>query len=121
MGSETKCGPEGHGQTPTARYSRKALSRAVRLFKVLGDEARLQTLEMLVGREVRVTELAEVGGESISTVSHRLRLMRMEGLVERRREGRHTYYTLADDHVLELVKNALDHALENRPKALDDA
>ena len=99
----------------------KALSQAVRLLKALGDEARLQTLEMLVGREACVTEPAEAIGESISTVSHPLRLLLLEGLVERRRAGRHVYYTLADERVLKLVRNALDHACEEHPQALEDA
>lgn len=85
----------------------------MRLFKALGDEARLRTLEMLVDGEACVTELAVATDERVSTVSHRLRLLRSEGLVQRRRDGRHIYYSLADRHVLELVQNALDHALED--------
>ena len=84
----------------------------MRLFRALGDEARLRTLEMLIDREVCVSEIAEATGEQLSTVSHRLRLLRSEGLVERRREGRHIYYSLADRHVYELVQNALEHASE---------
>jgi len=89
-----------------------AIERAVRLFRALGDEARLRTLEMLMGREVCVSELAAASSEQVSTVSHRLRLLRSEGLVERRRDGRHIYYSLADDHVIQLVRNALEHADE---------
>jgi ArsR family transcriptional regulator len=32
--------------------------------------------------------------------------------VKRRREGKHIYYSLADDHVRELIRAALDHAGE---------
>jgi DNA-binding transcriptional ArsR family regulator len=108
-------GPAGHTHGPplTTQHSPKALERAVRLFKALGDEARLRTLEMLVGREACVTELADAAGERVSTVSHRLRLLRTEGLVTRRRDGRHIFYSLADQHVIDLVQNALDHAAED--------
>jgi ArsR family transcriptional regulator len=41
-----------------------------------------------------------------------LRILRSEGLVVRRRDGSHVYYTLADDHVKSLVSNALAHADE---------
>jgi len=34
--------------------------------------------------------------------------------VKRRREAKHIYYTLADEHVLPLVRNAIDHAAESR-------
>jgi DNA-binding transcriptional ArsR family regulator len=113
--SDADCAPDEHGEKLSSRYAPKALAKAVRLFKALGDEARLQTLEMLVGREACVTELAAATGERVSTVSHRLRLLRSEGLVERRRDGRHIFYTLADAHVFELVRNALDHASEPHP------
>lgn len=104
-----ECDPDDHVRVPHPRYSDRSIERAVRLFKALGDEARLRTLEMLMAHEACVSELAEASGEQVSTVSHRLRLLRSEGLVERRREGRHIYYSLADAHVIELIRNALDH------------
>lgn len=109
---ETTCEPGDHGDAAPARprYDDRARERAVRLFKALGDEARLRTLEMLVNREACVSEIAEASNEQISTVSHRLKLLRAEGLVNRRREGRHIYYSLADEHVMELIHNAFEHA-----------
>lgn len=107
-----ECVEDDHGPLPSPRYDEHARARAVRLFKALGDEARLRTLEMLVGREACVSELAAATDEQISTVSHRLRLLRSEGLVNRRRDGRHIYYSLADQHVFELIQNALEHANE---------
>lgn len=92
----------------------------MRLFKALGDEARLRTLDLLVAGEACVSELAETTGERVSTVSHRLRLLRAEGLVKRRREGRHIYYALTDRHVVELIENALVHAAEPTPDDDDD-
>jgi len=110
--NDAACGPEEHRvRTPPVR-SAEAVERAVRLFKALGDEARLRTLDLLVAGEACVSELAEATGERVSTVSHRLRLLRSEGLVKRRRDGRHIFYALTDRHVVELLENALVHALE---------
>ena len=61
-----------------------------------------------------MSELAEDEGEKITTVSARLKTLFMVRLVKRRREAKHVYYTLADEHVLPLVKNAIDHAAESR-------
>lgn len=109
---DADCAPDEHRvRTPPVR-SPVAVERAVRLFKALGDEARLRTLDLLVAGEACVSELAEATGERVSTVSHRLRLLRSEGLVTRRRDGRHIYYALTDRHVVELLENALVHALE---------
>jgi ArsR family transcriptional regulator len=38
----------------------------------------------------------------------------MVRLVKRRREAKHVFYALADEHVLPLVRNAIDHAAESR-------
>jgi DNA-binding transcriptional ArsR family regulator len=59
-----------------------------------------------------VTELAEAAGVGLSTVSQQLRLLRAERIVSRRRTGKHIYYCLADGHVSDLIRNALEHAAE---------
>ena len=100
-------------EPPRSGASARALERAARLFRALADESRLRTLELLSTREACVSEIAESSGEAVSTVSHRLRLLRSEGLVSRRRDGRHIYYALTDGHVSELLRNALEHAEED--------
>jgi ArsR family transcriptional regulator, lead/cadmium/zinc/bismuth-responsive transcriptional repressor len=76
------------------------------------DPPRLRMLEMLSVRELCVTVIVQALGEKFSTVSQRLRLLRIEGLVVRRRKGTHLYYELADRHVADLIHNALAHAAE---------
>ncbi len=90
----------------------KAIERAARLFRALGDAPRLQLLHTLLTGEVCVGSMVTTLGQKFSTVSQRLRILRSEGLVVRRRAGSHVYYTLADDHVKSLVSNALAHADE---------
>jgi ArsR family transcriptional regulator len=89
-----------------------ALERAARLFRALGDAPRLRILLLLMRGEVCVGELVTALGEKFSTVSQRLRVLRTEGLVSRRRDGSHVYYGLSDDHVKGLVANAVAHADE---------
>jgi DNA-binding transcriptional ArsR family regulator len=88
------------------------MDRASRIFRALGDAPRLRLLESLIAGERCVTELVSISGEKFSTVSQRLRLLRTEGLVRRRRSGTHLFYELADQHVTDLVQNALAHAAE---------
>jgi DNA-binding transcriptional ArsR family regulator len=64
-----------------------------------------------------VTELAACEQESLPTISQRLRILRAENLIIRRRRGKHINYALADQHVMDLVFNALAHATE-RPAAI---
>lgn len=100
-----------------------SVERAARLFHALGDAPRLALLCRLAGGERCVTELVAETGEKFPTVSQRLRVLRSEGLIRRRRAGLHVYYALADGHVAELMANALAHAGElnsNHPHTEDD-
>jgi ArsR family transcriptional regulator len=78
----------------------------------MGDAPRLRILELLKKGELCVTEIVAAVNDKFSTVSQRLRILRGEGLIARRREGNHLYYALADQHVADLIRNALAHARE---------
>ncbi|MDB4990658.1 MAG: Transcriptional regulator, ArsR family [Myxococcaceae bacterium] len=110
---EGDCAHEPH-ERKVAREPSPALvvERAAALFRALGDTARLSLLERLAGGEYCVTELAEATGEGLSTISQRLRTLRSERLLRRRRVGKHVYYTLSDHHVADLIRSALEHAAE---------
>ena len=90
------------------------VARSAAFFRALGDPARLRVVAELCGRELCVSELAALSGDSMSAVSQRLRVLRADGLVVRRREGKHVHYSLCDDHVAEMVRNAIEHATEPR-------
>lgn len=89
------------------------LERAAAIFRAMGEVSRLRLLERLTEGELCVSELAEESGDDLSTVSQRLRVLRTEGLVTRRRDGKHILYALADEHITTLVRNALSHAHED--------
>ncbi len=115
-GSTTPAGniEHAHGQRrPASAVSAEALTTAARLFRSAGDEQRLRLLEFLTEGEWCVTELAQATEANLSTVSQRLSVLRTGGLVVRRREGKHAWYRLADEHVADLISNALAHAGEN--------
>lgn len=89
------------------------LERAAEIFRAVGDTPRLRMLERLAHEECCVTELAQEFEEEISTISQRLRLLRRENLVKRRREGKHFFYSLADEHVFSLIQTVIEHADED--------
>jgi len=67
----------------------------VKLFKLLSDETRLRILYYLTQRdELHVRALCDLLNESQPAVSHHLALLRVAGLIERRREGKHNFYAL---------------------------
>ena len=89
-----------------------ALERAAQILRAMGDAARLRILDLLKHRELCVTEIVVAVSEKFTTVSQRLKHLRSEGLIVRRRDGNHIYYALADRHVVDLILNALAHANE---------
>ncbi len=82
------------------------------LFRVLADETRTKILYLLAAEELCVHDLAQILDLTLPTISHHLRLMRLMRLVKSRREGKHVYYSLSDDHVLQLIQTAQEHYQE---------
>ncbi|WP_439632005.1 ArsR/SmtB family transcription factor [Gemmata sp.] len=105
------CGASDHATAGPA-LPPASLERAAQLFRAMADAPRLRVLDLLKAGEMCVTEIAAAVDDKISTVSQRLRVLRTEGLVARRRDGNHLYYALADRHVADLIHNALAHARE---------
>jgi ArsR family transcriptional regulator, arsenate/arsenite/antimonite-responsive transcriptional repressor len=65
----------------------------VQLFKLLSDETRLRILHYLMQTdELHVRALCDLLGQSQPAVSHHLALLRVAGLIESRRDGKHNFY-----------------------------
>jgi ArsR family transcriptional regulator, nickel/cobalt-responsive transcriptional repressor len=77
--------------------------------QALSTPSRLRILGRLDAGPCPVNELASVVGMEPSAVSHQLRMLRHLGLVVGRREGRQVVYDLYDDHVGELLEQAISH------------
>ncbi len=89
------------------------LADAAAMFRALGDPHRLRLLVRLASGDICVTELVAQEGEKFSTISARLKTLLSVRLVKSRREAKHIFYSLADDHVLAVVQSAIDHASEH--------
>ena len=72
---------------------RAAATQAVGTLKVLANEDRLLLLCHLMQGEVRVGELEELSGITQPTLSQQLGVLREEGLVSTRREGKNIHYS----------------------------
>ncbi|OYW23193.1 MAG: ArsR family transcriptional regulator [Planctomycetales bacterium 12-60-4] len=71
----------------------------VQVFKLLSDETRLRILMYLMREgELHVTALCERLGQSQPAVSHHLALLRVAGLIEARRDGKHNFYSIRAKH-----------------------
>ena len=85
-----------------------------RLFRVLADPTRLRLVSALWERERCVHELVEALEMTQPAVSQQLRLLRHLEVERGRRQGRHVYYTLEDEHVRALYTTAVEHVRHAR-------
>ena len=82
------------------------------LFKVFGDTTRIRSLFVLFESEMCVCDMAETLNMTQSAISHQLRLLKSNGLIRARRQGKSVFYSLADDHVSTIMKQGWEHIME---------
>ena len=82
------------------------------LFKIFGDSTRVKILYALLESELCVCDIAKLMEVSQSAVSHQLRVLKGSKLVKFRREGKTVYYSLADQHVMSILSQGMEHILE---------
>ncbi|WP_040883441.1 metalloregulator ArsR/SmtB family transcription factor [Janibacter sp. HTCC2649] len=83
---------------------------AVEVFRMLSDGTRIRVLWALLEAELSVNELAEAAGKPAPAVSQHLAKLRMARLVRTRRDGNQVFYRLENDHVANLVRDAVHNA-----------
>ena len=108
---EPQCNGDDHAGLPM-NVDAEACERAAAIFRALGDPQRLRMLMLLEANERCVSEICTLLDEPMPAISQRLRLLKSERIVRSRREGKHVFYALADEHILRLVTNGVMHAME---------
>jgi len=75
-----------------------------RRFRVIGEPMRIRLLDRLRDEEATVHELTEALGASQQNVSKHLQVLLEAGIVGRRKQGTHAFYSIADEGVLALCE-----------------
>lgn len=83
---------------------------AVEVFRMLAEPTRVRLLWELIGNERAVHDLAASVGKPTPAVSQHLAKLRRSGLVETRRSGTTIFYRVANDHIEQLVTDAIHNA-----------
>lgn len=106
--------PMGHGvegrDRPTGRLDADSAAQVATTLQALATPSRLMILTELRQGPCSVTDLADAIGLEQSLVSHQLRLLRNLGLVTGSRTGRSIIYSLYDNHVAQLLDEAVYHS-----------
>jgi ArsR family transcriptional regulator len=98
-------GAPAHDSSPRApALSDSAIKGLAQIFKLLADETRLKILALLTEKdEFHVRALCDLLGQSQPAVSHHLALLRVAGLIDCRREGKHNFYRVLPERVQQFL------------------
>jgi DNA-binding transcriptional ArsR family regulator len=102
----------GSASDAVMRLDEGQLAEASELLRALGTPHRLAIVLELAEHPRCVHELVDTLGISQSLASQHLRVLRTTGLVTGSRRGKETVYSLADDHIAHIARDALTHGAE---------
>lgn len=80
------------------------------ILKLLGDPTRMKIIYSLLNGEMCVLHIVEAVEGTQSAVSQQLRLLKDNKLVKSRRDGKNILYSIADEHVVDIIKLVEVHA-----------
>lgn len=111
-------GAVGHGKNTASareRLDTVGAGTVATTLQALATPSRLRILAQLQQGPCSAGDLADAAGMERSACSHQLRLLRNLGLVSAERQGRSIVYSLYDDHVADLLDQAIGHVEHLRP------
>lgn len=79
------------------------------IFSLLGEVNRMKILLALLEGELCVYHICEITGGKQSATSQHLRKLKDSHIVKSRKDANQVLYSLADDHVVNIIKLALEH------------
>lgn len=79
------------------------------IFKVLGEPSRMRILLALMEGEMCVYHIVEACGGTQSATSHQLRILRDNRVIKSRRDGKNIVYSIADDHIRNIIRMSVLH------------
>ena len=104
--------PEAVEKSREYMPSEKELYSLCSFFKLLGDCTRTRILLAIATAPMCVCDIATLLDMTKSAVSHQLKILRQSNLVRYKKSGKNVFYSLADDHVCDIVVKALEHIKE---------
>lgn len=100
------------GESMENQMNIETLDKISRLYKVLGDSNRLRVVYLLKDKELCVHEITEELKISQSLVSHQLKVLRDAKIVKTKRQKNHIFYSLDDEHIVQILSVAKEHIEE---------
>jgi DNA-binding transcriptional ArsR family regulator len=102
----------------SSRPDEQIVELTVEVFTMLADATRVRIVLALQDGERSVNTLAELVGKSPTAVSQHLAKLRLARMVSTRHEANRVYYRLTNEHVRQVVADAIfqaEHSVEDHP------
>lgn len=96
--------------------SKEELQPIIDIFKTMSDPTRMKILLTVAQGSITVSDIAQTLNLSASNVSHQLRFLKQERLVTGKRVDKQVFYSLIDDHVLQIYQLTKAHIEEKNEK-----
>jgi ubiquinone/menaquinone biosynthesis C-methylase UbiE/DNA-binding transcriptional ArsR family regulator len=101
-------------------YQNNPMASIVKILRVAADPNRLRILLLLRSEELSVAELQEILAMGQSTISTHLSQLKQAGLVEDRRTGKSSLYSIKPDAAHGILGGLLQQAKDEIPEAASD-
>ncbi len=85
------------------------IERACDVFRMLSEPSRFKIVYALLSGELCVYHILQAVGGTQSAISHQLRVLKDNRVLRARRDGQNVYYSLADEHIKQIVETGLCH------------
>jgi len=99
----------------------KSFEQRAKMLKAIADPVRLQIIEYLREEEKCVCKIIPAVGKKQPTVSKHLSILYDSGIVDRRIEGKWSYYRIKNPRIFILLKELDGIALDSASEAMDAA
>jgi ArsR family transcriptional regulator len=91
-------------------FSEDEMVDLTKIFRSLSEPSKIRILSLLDKRaSLSVSDIADNTGLEISLVSHHLSRLREQGFVKPRKKGKHVFYSIDDDCIIDILQRARDH------------
>lgn len=114
MSSQPERAPKATPEKPSLVHpvtpGPELLETAAATLRMLAEPTRLHLLWQLSTGPKTVTELTAAATVPRTVVSQHLAKLRLSGLVDTRKDGRHVIYSLHDGHLVRLIRETINHA-----------
>ena len=110
--------PHDHGDAHDIQYLHSELEKtdrfaaAAEMFRQIADPTRIRIFWLLCHREECVINISALLGMSSPAVSHHLKLLRTQGLIQSRREGKEVYYKSVDTELAHQLHHVIGNMVE---------